>query len=236
LSHCFHLNDNSRITQLQEIKLRLHACKLKRKVINLIQLLPQYVPSPNLNKCMADQMDQELQRNLLHVFKIPEVFIPSIFLACSLADPSLTTAVTGVSLGVYLKTLSCLLNGPSLAHYCGHRCLALCSFTRNRCRLPPAAIASLQLRSLSACDLSPPPAYALLSLQAMLLFNCDRCPFPAAPAIRVAAASIDLDSWPTGTPVTAGPKQENSRTSMPLLFILVSRRLRSLKSSPDLRP
>ncbi len=49
-------------------------------------------------------MDQQLQRNLLHVFKIPEVFTSSIFLAC-LADPSLTTAVTGVSLSDYLRTL-----------------------------------------------------------------------------------------------------------------------------------
>jgi hypothetical protein len=69
-------------------------------VIDLIQLLPQYLPSPNLNKCMADQINKELQRKLLHVFQSPEVFISSIFLACSLADPALNIAVTGVSLGV----------------------------------------------------------------------------------------------------------------------------------------
>jgi hypothetical protein len=69
------------------------------KVINLNQL-PQYLQSPNFNEFMADQMDQQRQRNLLHVCKIPEVFISRIFLASSgsLAYPSLTTAVTGVLL------------------------------------------------------------------------------------------------------------------------------------------
>jgi hypothetical protein len=63
---------------------------------------------------MADPMYQQLQWSLLHVFKIPEVFISSIFLAC-LADLLLTTAVTGVSLVVYLKTLlACSMVHPSL--------------------------------------------------------------------------------------------------------------------------
>jgi hypothetical protein len=44
------------------------------KVINLNQLL-QSLLSLTLNKYMADQMDQQLQRNLMHEFKIPEVFI-----------------------------------------------------------------------------------------------------------------------------------------------------------------
>jgi hypothetical protein len=96
---------------------------------------------------MAGQMDEELQRNLLHVFKIPGVFISSIFLACSLAYPSLNTAVTSVLLGVYLKTLSCLLNGPSLAHYSSHRCLASLLET-------VAAFLHLQLLP-SICNCSP---------------------------------------------------------------------------------
>jgi hypothetical protein len=134
-------------------------------VIFLIQLLPQYLPSPNLNKCMADIMDQQLQRNLLHVFKIPEVFISSIFLAC-LAYPSLTTAVTGVSLSAYLKTLlACSIVNPSLTT--AVTCVLLVHSEQlspsSTCdRFPPPAIAPLHLRSLpSTCDrsLSPTIAY-----------------------------------------------------------------------------
>jgi hypothetical protein len=168
---------------------------------------------------MADQMDQELRRNLYHVFKIPEVFISSIFLACSVADPSHTIAVTGVSLGVYLKTLSCLLNGPSLAHYRRHRCLALCLFTRNRCRLPPPAIASLHPRSLlSTCDRSPPPAVAPLHLISfsftynrpppaiIRLLTCDLSPPPAIaflrlPRVRSLPSSCDRSPPPVIAPL-----------------------------------
>jgi hypothetical protein len=96
------------------------------KVIYSIQLLPQYLPSPNSNKCMADQ---QLQRNLLHVFKIPEVFIaickhlsclPGRFLAHYHRHQCLTQCLFEDS------SSSCLFNcpGPSLAHYSCHRCLA----------------------------------------------------------------------------------------------------------------
>jgi len=136
-------------------------------------------------------MDQQLQRNLLHVFKIPEVFISSIFLTC-LVDPSLTTAVTGVSLGVYLKILVyCSMVHPSLITAVTSVLLVYSeplspSSTCNRFPLP--AIAPLHLRSLpSTCGRFPPPAIAYpppaiapLHLRSLpsVSRECDRLPPP----------------------------------------------------------
>jgi hypothetical protein len=145
-------------------------------------------------------MDQQLQRNLLHVFKIPEVFISSIFLTC-LVDPSLTTAVTGVSLGVYLKILvDCSMVHPSLITAVTSVLLVYSEplSSSSTCdRFPLPAIAPLHLRSLpSTCGRSPPPAIASLHLRS-LHSTCDRSPPPAVASLHLRSLTLHLRSLPS---------------------------------------
>jgi hypothetical protein len=185
-------------------------------------------------------MDQQLQWNLLHVFKIPDVFISSIFLACSLAPPSLTTAVRCIARCLFEDSF--LLAQWSIPRSLPRSPMSR-SFTRHRCRFPPPAIASLHLRSLpppviahlhlpslsSTCNRFPPTAIALLPA-------CDRFPPPAIAPLHLPRARSfpsTCDRFPSPAPSTCDRFPPPTIASLHLRSLPSTLHLRSLPSTCD---
>jgi hypothetical protein len=130
-----------------------------------LKQLPWYLPAPNLKQIHG-------RSKVLAIAKKPVACIQDFR-------------------GVYFKPLSCLLNGPSLVHYCRHRCLALCLIEASGSFFIAQWFLAHSLRSASAAhteplpsdgsswNCSPPPAIAPLRLQS-LPSTCNSSPPPVS--------------------------------------------------------